>query len=60
MGFANPAGNQLAQDQRAFDIESPQGVQAAEASETYMVKNAYLVPVASTDALLFATRASPG
>jgi peptide/nickel transport system substrate-binding protein len=56
MGFQDLAGNKLAQDQRAFDIQSPQGVQAAEASEAFMVKNAYLVPVASTDALLFSTK----
>jgi peptide/nickel transport system substrate-binding protein len=56
MGYQDQAGNQLAQAQRAHDIDSPQGVQAAQASETFMVKNAYLVPVASTDALLFSTK----
>lgn len=56
MGYQDQAGNQLAQAQRAHDIDSPEGVQAAQASETFMVKNAYLVPVASTDALLFSTK----
>ena len=56
MGYADPTGDKLAQDQRAYDVTSPQGVQAAQATETYMVKNAYLVPVASTEALLFSTK----
>jgi peptide/nickel transport system substrate-binding protein len=60
MGYADPAGNQLAQSQRTYDVDSAPGRQAAQASETYMVKNAYLVPVASTDALLFATSSVTG
>ncbi len=60
MGYQDPAGNQLAQAQRAHDIESPQGVQAAQASETYMVKNAYLVPWPAPMPCYFPPRTSPG
>lgn len=60
MAYPDPEGNQLAINQRKYDIDSPQGVKAAQASETYMVDNAYLVPVAQTDALLFSTKAVSG
>ncbi len=56
MGFTDPKANELAEAQRKHDIQSPEGVAAAEASETYMVENANLVPVVSVDALLFATK----
>ncbi len=55
MGFTDPKANALAEAQRKQDIASPAGVAAAEASETYMVENAFLVPVVSVEALLFAT-----
>jgi len=55
MGFTDEKANQLATDQRKADVDSPEGKKAAEASETYMVENAFLVPVVSTEALLFST-----
>jgi peptide/nickel transport system substrate-binding protein len=54
MGFTDQKANALAEAQRKQDIDSPDGVAAAEASEAYMVESAFLVPVASVDALLFA------
>ncbi len=54
MGFTDQKANDLAEAQRKQDIESPAGKAAAEASETYMVENPFLVPVVSVDALLFA------
>ncbi|CAN5268067.1 ABC transporter substrate-binding protein [soil metagenome] len=60
MGYTDEKANQLATDQRKFDIDSPEGVKAAEASETYMVENAFLVPVVSTQALLFAGKGVKG
>jgi peptide/nickel transport system substrate-binding protein len=60
MGFTDQKANDLATGQRHQNIDSPQGVAAAEASETYMVQNAFLVPVASVDALLFATKGVDG
>ena len=60
MGFTDSKANELAENQRKQDIDSPQGVAAAEASETYMVENAFLVPVVSVDALLFATKGVEG
>jgi peptide/nickel transport system substrate-binding protein len=56
MGFTDEKANKLATAQRAADVDSPEGIKAAEASETYMVENAFLVPVVSTEALLFATK----
>jgi len=55
MGFTDKKANELAEAQRRQDIESPDGAKAAEASETYMVEGAFLVPVVSVQALLFAT-----
>jgi hypothetical protein len=54
MVFTDKKANDLAEAQRQHDIDSPEGKTAAEASETYMVENAFLVPVVSVDALLFA------
>jgi peptide/nickel transport system substrate-binding protein len=56
MGFTDQKANELAEAQRKHNIDSPEGVAAAEASETYMVENAFLTPVVSVDALLFATK----
>ena len=56
MGFTDKKANDLADAQRKQDIATPEGIAAAEASETYMVENAFLTPVASVDALLFATK----
>jgi ABC-type oligopeptide transport system substrate-binding subunit len=55
MGFTDKKANDLAEAQRRQDIESADGAKAAEASETYMVEGAFLVPVVSVQALLFAT-----
>lgn len=60
MGYTDEKANELANAQRQYDIDSPEGVKAAEASETYMVENAFLVPVVSTQALLFTTGAVKG
>ncbi len=60
MGFVDPQAIKLANQQLRADIESPQGTKAAEASESYMVKNGNLAPVASTDALLFASKSVGG
>lgn len=60
LGFTDQKANDLANAQRQHDIDSPEGKAAAEASETYMVENAFLVPVASVDALLFAAKTVDG
>ena len=60
MGFTDQKANELAEAQRKHNIDSPEGVAAAEASETYMVENAFLTPVVSVDALLFATKGVDG
>jgi hypothetical protein len=60
MGFTDKKANALAEAQRQQDIDSPEGKATAEASETYMVENAFLVPVASVDALLFAANGVDG
>ncbi len=56
LGYNDVMANQLANDQRKYDVDTPQGVKAAEAAATYMVKNAFLAPVTSTDAVLFSTK----
>ncbi|WP_180899897.1 ABC transporter substrate-binding protein [Martelella soudanensis] len=53
--FVDEKADSLAVEQRKYDIDTPEGVAAAEASERYMVENAFLVPVASVDALIFAS-----
>jgi len=45
MGFTDEKANALADAQRKQNIDSAEGVAAAEASETYMVDNAFLVPL---------------
>lgn len=60
MGFTDKKADDLANAQRQHDIDSPEGKVAAEASETYMVENAFLIPVASVDALLFAAKGVDG
>lgn len=55
LGFTDVKANELATAQRAFDVDSPEGIAAAEDSETYMVENAFLVPVASIQSVLFAS-----
>lgn len=60
MGFTDQKANDLANAQRQHDIDSPEGKAAAEASETYMVEGAFLVPVVSVDALLFAAKSVSG
>jgi peptide/nickel transport system substrate-binding protein len=56
LGFNDVKANELADAQRAQDVDSEAGVAAAEASETYMVENAFGVPVASTQALVFSAK----
>lgn len=56
MGFTDKTADDLASAQRKQDIQSPDGIKAAEASETYMVQHPGLVPVVSVEALLFATK----
>ncbi len=53
LGFDDAKANELATAQRAFDVDSPEGIAAAEDSERYMVENAFLVPVASIQTVLF-------
>lgn len=53
LGYNDPQANELATAQRAQDVDTPEGIAAAEASETYMVENAFLVPVASIQSVLF-------
>jgi peptide/nickel transport system substrate-binding protein len=60
MPFIDPTADKLAANQLNTDIETPQGTQAAQASESYMVHNGNLVPVSSTDALLFTTHSVGG
>lgn len=55
--FDDPGINALADEQRRWDTDSPEGIAAAEASETYLVENAFAVPVASIDAVIFSTSA---
>jgi peptide/nickel transport system substrate-binding protein len=60
LGFTDAKANALAAEQRKYDIDSADGKKAAENSETYMVKGAFLVPVAATDALLFSSKKIAG
>lgn len=60
LGFTDAKANELADAQRAQDVDSPEGVAAAEAAETYMVENAFLVPVASTKTILFSDNSVAG
>lgn len=47
-----PEMNALAVEQRKYDVDSPEGKKAAEASESYMVENALGVPVSATDTVM--------
>jgi peptide/nickel transport system substrate-binding protein len=60
LGFTDEKANALAAEQRKYDIDSPEGKKAAENSETYIVQNANLVPVAATDAILFSSKKVTG
>ncbi len=60
MGFTDAKANALAEAQRKYDIDSPEGKTAAENSETYIAQNAFLTPVAATDALLFSSKKVAG
>ena len=60
LGFNDDKANGLAAEQRKYDIDSPEGKKAAENSETYMVQNAFAVPVASTSAILFSSKKVAG
>lgn len=52
-GYDDPKANELANAQRQFDTDTPEGIAAAEASERYMVEGAFSVPVASVQSVLF-------
>ncbi len=56
-GYNDPEANELADAQRQQDTDTPEGIAAAEASETYMVENAFAVPVSSIKAVLFSSSA---
>ncbi len=56
MAFNDVQANQLAANQKKYDVASPEGIKAAEAASTYMVKNAFLTPVSNTEALMFSTK----
>ncbi len=60
LGFTDEKANALAAEQRKYDIDSAEGKKAAENSETYIVKNAFLTPVAATSALLFSSKKVTG
>jgi peptide/nickel transport system substrate-binding protein len=60
LGFTDEKANALAAEQRKYDIDSPEGKKAAENSESYIVKGAFLTPVAATDALLFSSKKITG
>jgi peptide/nickel transport system substrate-binding protein len=60
LGFTDKKANALAAEQRKYDIDSAEGKTAAENSETYIVNNAFLTPVAATDALLFSSKKVAG
>jgi peptide/nickel transport system substrate-binding protein len=59
-GFDLPKANALATEQRKYDVDSPEGKTAAEASETYMVEQALAVPVSSTDTVMASTKKVTG
>ncbi|MGP3534264.1 ABC transporter substrate-binding protein [Microbacterium sp. RD1] len=52
-GYNDAKANELANVQRQFDTDTPEGIAAAEDSETYMVEGAFAVPVASVASVLF-------
>ncbi|MEO5534621.1 MAG: ABC transporter substrate-binding protein [Pseudolysinimonas sp.] len=56
LGYTDAKANELVAAQRAQDVDTPEGIAAAEASETYMVENAFLVPVASIQTVLFSAK----
>ncbi len=56
-GFSDQGAIDLVAEQRKYDTDSPEGIEAAEASETYLVETAFAVPVASIDAVVFSTSA---
>ncbi len=60
MGYTDAKANELAVEQRKYDVDSPEGIAAAEAAETYIVEGAFLVPVTSLSAQLFSTSAVTG
>ena len=59
-GFDLPKANALATEQRKYDVDSPEGKKAAEASETYMVEQALAVPVSATDTVMASTKKVTG
>ncbi|WP_196073044.1 ABC transporter substrate-binding protein [Nakamurella alba] len=54
--FTNDEAVELATTQLKYDVESADGKKAAEASNTFMVENAFAIPVVSSDALLFSAK----
>jgi peptide/nickel transport system substrate-binding protein len=58
--FDLPEANQLATEQRKYDVTSAAGKTAAEASETYMVDNALAVPISSTDTVMVSSKKITG
>jgi peptide/nickel transport system substrate-binding protein len=56
LGYNDPKANELATAQRAQDTDTPEGIKAAEDSETYMVEQAFLVPVTSIEAVMFSDK----
>lgn len=55
MEFTDAGANELAAEQKKFDTDSPEGIAAAEKSETYMVEQAFSVPVTSITAVMFSS-----
>jgi len=60
LGYTDEKANQLADEQRKQDTDTPEGIKAAEAAETYMVEQAFLVPVTSIKAVMFSDSSVKG
>ena len=60
LGYTDAKANELAAAQRKYDVTSPEGIKAAQDSETYMVQRAFMVPVTSIQAVLFSTKSVTG
>jgi peptide/nickel transport system substrate-binding protein len=59
-GSEIPKANELATEQRKYDVDSAEGKKAAEASETFMVDQALAVPVSATDTVMASTKKVTG
>jgi peptide/nickel transport system substrate-binding protein len=60
LGVKDPTALSLIANQNKYDVDSPEGTKAAEASESYMTENDNIIAVSSIDALVFSTNAVSG